>query len=467
YNYIITGDYADFYIGSQRTHSIYLTPDFYNLRISEGGNDKLNVNITIGSTDYFYIYQPTEYIQCRLALFSIADPLKSLLFTDYHIKVNRSLNGEYNRYSLLDNLFYADEETYVYIDVYDRFNSLIGSFERLTSDYIDLEIEVYSLQIKNLQTQKTTVDINTTHVYILLSEESIYFMLSKNYYQIGYYDTNDVYKQFLIYLNSNQAYELNRSKICFLAFVNQKGEHLYFNDYKTYVNDSLIYENVFYREIGDKIGIEVKDIYGISIKNQTYTVVSGDNYIPVVLTQYSLKVMSQQLCFNHINITRDPNYYESSYYWSEWIAPSEIIEFNLFAGYYKINLTNNEAGSSTYYSYTLSGDDILLIGSNNTIYNVLVNLANVNTTIGNQITNVEINITNQNSNINNTIVNIEINLSNINSTLGSILLDINTAITNINSSIITEIVSLGTELNNINSSITNEILSVSADLINV
>ena len=52
--------------------------------------------------------------------------------------------------------------------------------------------------------------------------------------------------------------------------------------------------------------------------------------------------MNQQEIFNHINITRDPNYYESDMYWSEWVSPNEIVKFRLFAGYYKINLSDNE-----------------------------------------------------------------------------------------------------------------------------
>ncbi|KKM81852.1 hypothetical protein LCGC14_1325600, partial [marine sediment metagenome] len=467
YKYTITGDHADFIVGSHQDYELYLTPDTYNLRINDPYDAaiKIDTNITISSGYNYYLYEPTEIIQCRLTLFSIEGDY--LQFEDYHIKINRSLNGGYNQLDLVDPLFYVDEETYIYIEVYDRFDASINNFSRLTSSYIDLEIEVYSLQIKNLQTQKTTVDINTTHIYPLLSEESLYFMLAKDYYQIGYYDTNSVYKQFMIYLDSNQAYELNRSKIVFLAYVNQKGEHLYFDDYKTYINGSLIYENIFYREIGDKIGIEVKEIYGISIKNQSYTVVSDDNYIPVVLTMYSLKVMNQQGVFNHINITRDPNYYESSYYWSEWIAPNEIIKFRLFPGYYKIRLTDNEGSSFSFYSYTLNGDDVLLISSGNTLAQVIYNIANVNTTIGNQITNVEINITNQNSNINNTIVNIQINLSNINSTLGTLLTNIETSISNINSSIVSEIISLGVSITNINTSISNQILTISADLTNI
>jgi len=177
--------------------------------------------------------------------------------------------------------------------------------------------------------------------------------------------------------------------------------------------------------------------------------------------------MSQQLCFNHINITRDPNYYESSYYWSEWIAPNEIIEFNLFPGYYKINLTNNEEESSSYYSYTLSGDDILLISSDNSIYNVLINLANINTTIGNQITNVQIDLTNQNSNINNSIINVDINLGNINSTLGNMLVNLDVDITNIANNISTLYVFTNNSFINLNNAMNTSFIFMENNIVSI
>ncbi len=432
YQYEIVGDYADFYVGSRRTYSVNLTSDTYNLRIFDPYDDgvKVNENITIGTADYFYIYEPIETLDCRLTLFNTGKE-NHLEFTDYHISINRSLNGEWNTFDLLDNIFTADKETHVYINIYDRFDTLIDSFEKLVASYIDLELEVYSLQIKNLMEQKTTVDINSSYVYPLLSGESIYFTLSKEYYEIGYYDNNNTYQQFTIYLNSNQAYELNRSKMCFLTYTNQRGEYLSFNNYKTYVNESLIYYNVIYKDIGDNVSLEITDLYDISVKNHSFVVQAQDNYVPVILTEYSLKIMNQQEVFNHINITRNPVYYESPFYWSEWIAPSEIIEFTLFAGYYKINLTDNENSAYSFYEYTLNGDDIILISSGNLISSVITNIINVNTTIGNQITNVEINITNQNSAINNTVVNIEINLDNINSTLGNMLVNLGLNITNV------------------------------------
>ncbi|MFW9971345.1 MAG: hypothetical protein ACFFDF_14220, partial [Candidatus Odinarchaeota archaeon] len=465
YKYTLTGDYADIYVGSKRTESTYLTPDTYNLRIFEYGNEKIDTNITIGSTDYYYVYNPIQTEQCRLALFS-PDNIY-LPITDYHIYVNRSLNGEYSQFALLDEIFEVDLDSYVYIDVYDRFNTLIDSFTRLASDYIDLELDVYQLQIKNLMDQQTTIDINSSYVYPLLSGNTIEFMLATEYYVIGYYDSVNNYKQFTIYLDSNQAYELNRSKICFLSYTDQRGNHLFFDDYKTYINGTLLYENVFYKEIGESINITITDRYDFQVHSEIYNVVSGDNYIPITLTMYSLKVMNQQELFNHINITRDPAYYESEYYWSEWIAPGEIIKFNLFAGYYKINLTDIEGGSYSYYAYTLSGDDILLISSDNVISNVMYNIQNVNTTIGNQITNVQIDLTNQNSAINNSIINVEINLSNINSTLGNLLVNLETTISNIGNNLTSLYVFTNNSFINLNNNMNNSFIYMENNIISI
>ncbi len=472
YKYTITGDYADFMVGSKNDYETYLTPDEYNLRIWDpyDGEVKVNKDITISSGYNYEIYEPTESIQCRLVLFSEADPLKSLTFTDYHIEVNRSLNGEYNKFSLLENLFYADDNSsiHIFIDVYDRFNALIDSFDKLPSSYIDLELEVYSLEIINLMTQKTTMDINGSHIFDIASGRWINFMLSKRYYQIGYFNPNNVYIQFIIKLDSNQVYELNMSRICNLYYTNQRMESLSFYQFKTYINGTRIINNMFYATDGEHKGIEVKDLSDISVLNYTYVEGTQEyNQVSLILTQYSLKVMSLQLNFNHINITRNPDYYTSSYYWSEWLGPRETAEYFLFPGYYVINITNYEDGGWSKYDYTLNGDDYILIGSNNTIYNVLVNIANVNATIGNQITNVQIDLTNQNSNINNTIINIEINLGNINSTLGSFLVNIDTAISNINSSIISEIVSLGVNIDNVNSSLSNQMLTINTDISNL
>ena len=361
-------------------------------------------------------------------------------FNNYITYANYTLEGfTYTNKRLSSNILYVDKDTLIQFKIYDSFNALVKIYENYEETFIDITLDVYSLKIKNEYHKPVFYELKNNDTEIIksgniFSEEIIGYSIAIGTYIFNY--TKDGEEESVnIDFSGHQILVINSSKICFLTYTNQKGQHLFFNNYKTYVDDSLIYNNIFYRDVGENISIEIKDLYDISVKNESYIVVSGDNYIPIILTEYSLKVMNQQEIFNHINITRDPNYYESPYYWSEWIAPNEIIKFNLFPGYYKINLTDNEGEAYSCYEYTLSGDDILLISSNNVISQVIYNIANVNTTLGNQITNVEINITNQNSQINNSIINIDINLGNINSTLGNMLVNLDLDITNIGNNI--------------------------------
>jgi len=214
--YTITGDSADFEVGSNRDHKVYLTPDIYNLKISEEGRWKVNENITIPATGIKqYVYTPIHTQYCRLVLFSEADPLRSLPFTDYHVKVNRSFDGIYNQFWLLDPIFYADDNTYIYIDVYDRFDSLIGSFERLASDYIDLEIEVYSLKIRNEATEIVdyilqNTDTGSSKSGILFSDEIVEYHVKSDNYSLDYINYEDMYpREYNFELTGHRTISIN------------------------------------------------------------------------------------------------------------------------------------------------------------------------------------------------------------------------------------------------------------------
>ena len=443
-----------------------------SLKIYDNGILQIDTYITITYDLTTYIYQSPLPETVFINLYDFDNNF--LNFNEFVVYVDYTINEillEDQR--LGSNEFFVDEGTTIYFDIYDSFNSSIYQASRLAKTFIDITLNVYSLKIKNQKlapveyTLKNNDTVITKSGYLFENEILEYSVATGTYIFEYLKEGESTWENFTFSFTSNQIFVLNRSKMCFLSYSNQRGAYLEFNNYKTYINGTLLYENIFYRDIGVNIGIEIKDRYDISIKNQTYTVVSGDNYISVILTMYSLKIMNQQQNFNHININRDPNYYESGYSWSEWVAPNEIVKFNLFPGYYKINLTDNEGGSYSFYAYTLNGDDILLISSNNVISQVIYNIANVNTTIGNQITNVEINITNQNSEINNTIVNIEINLSNVNSTLGDLLTNINLDIININNNIsnlytFTEnnFLNLGNNINNSFTLIENNIIAI-------
>ncbi|WP_371801762.1 hypothetical protein [Candidatus Lokiarchaeum ossiferum] len=253
---------------------------------------------------------------------------------------------------------------------------------------------------------------------------------------------------------------------CFISITDQKSEYIDWEKFHIYVNGTGLYSNIFSREIGTTWNITMYDKYNILITSQLYTVARENNFIDIQINQYSLKIFNQQEVFNYVNITRDPNYYDSSDEWTEWIAPMEIIDFKLMAGYYKVAIESNEDSIDLEYAYTLSGDDILLLTSQNTLSNAITSILNVNTTIGNQITAVNISIVNTQTDIENQIVSVEINLDNINSTLGDQLISLSSQINNLNSDITSLFSFTNTSLINLNSSMDTQFLSVNTNIAN-
>jgi len=414
--------------------------DDWNLKIYE--KDILAEEITIPITYDLYTHVFESYLPktCFVSFYDADN--EYLEFYDFKTYIDYTLYGTtFTDQRLTSREFYADEDSSIAFRVYDSFNTSIYSQSRNANTLIDITLSVYELKIKNEKSNPISYSLNKdgssiTKTGSLFESEILTMDIATGNYSFEYLEEGESeYEEFNFTMTGDYYFRVNRSQMCFLSYTNQRGEYLNFHQFKTYWNGTLLYENIFYEDIGINASIEITDHYDISVKNYSFIVSSGDNYIPITLTMYSLKLMNQQENFNHINITRDPNYYESEYSWSEWIAPGEIIKFQLFAGYYKINLTDTEHDTYTYYAYTLSGDDILLITSNNTLAQIIYNIANVNTTIGNQITAVEINLSNQNSDINNTIISIEINLDNVNSTLGNLLTDIELDILNLDSDI--------------------------------
>jgi hypothetical protein len=295
----------------------------------------------------------------------------------------------------------------------------------------------------------TTVVNNTNWANLVTSSFKIYYDNVLKY-------TSSEYTYFTMPLElnvTNVAY-LPQYKENIISLSNQRMDYLPWENYQLKINGTLIYSNVFEWEYQDDVNVSIYSRIGQYLNSTVYTVALINNFISIMIEQFSFKVYNQQEKFLLFNMTYDPNYFSSSYIWKEWIAPDEIVEFMLSENYYKVNVTEYETSSETIYSYHLVDDDILLITSSNTIYNVLSNVQNVNTTLGNQITNVEINLSNQNSNINNTILNIDINLSNVNSTLGNLLIYQLNNLTAMNSSISTLLLSSTNNFNWINSNLT-------------
>lgn len=276
----------------------------------------------------------------------------------------------------------------------------------------------------------------TAESFLVRIEPYMVFMSNYSDSDLYHYEICDIYgnnlgENWFDNSNSSITYNPAYNAPCMISLANQRGEYLNWENYIIKVNGTQIYSNTFSKEIGTDWNVSIYTRFNRYITSSIYTINRESNYIPFTITQFSLKVYNQQESFIYSNITFDPNYYVSNQYWSEWIAPGEIVEYFLSTDHYRVNITEYETDTTTIYSYFLDGDDLLLVTSVNTLLNVIANIQNVNSTIGNQITNVEINLTNQNSAINNSIINIDINLNNVNSSLGNLLLSQNVTLTNI------------------------------------
>jgi len=191
--------------------------------------------------------------------------------------------------------------------------------------------------------------------------------LSDGTYTVFYYDLydNDMgNRTFTQTIYTNLNYTESEMRECLISYSDQQGNYLNFFKYKTKINGTTIYEQYFYRELGDIMNISVFDRFDNYITESLYTITRDDNWVSIIITIHSLKIYNQQDSFAYFNLSSTV----STAYWSEWIAPDEIVEFKLIAGDYRLNVTKYEETTiTTLYNYTLVGDDILLINSQYTL----------------------------------------------------------------------------------------------------
>ncbi len=373
---------------------------------------------------------------------------KGLSENRWQVMIDNVVYGEYQFRGVVSDINELNIETYPgYLGYY-------GYVDALSFSWDDNYFEGMNT-LENTTTSPFPMEINYSTQVNPYSSVFTNYTLSN--YLVGITDLYDNALEVQSLSNSSEDNEIIYTppnvRTCLISLSDQRSNYLEWQNYRIKIDGNSIYEQYFYKEISTIVNISIYDRFDQYLTSQFYTVQRDDNFINIQLTLHSLKIFNQQEIFNYVNVTRDPNYYDTTESWSEWIAPGEIIEYKLFQGYYKVNITDNENSQNTVYSYTLQGDDMLLITSSYTLTNTITNIANVNSTIGNQITNVEINITNQNSEINSSIVNVEINLTNVNSTLGDLLVAQNTTINAIGNNLTTLFVYEQSTFNILNNSI--------------
>jgi hypothetical protein len=243
---------------------------------------------------------------------------------------------------------------------------------------------------------------------------------------------------------------------CFISLADQSGNFLNSENFKIYINSSIIYENRVYREIDTAWNISIYSRFNTYVGSTVHTVNRDENWVAINITLYTLKIYNQQTSFLHYNITRDPTYYPgSTVFWSEWLSPNEVGKNVLYPDYYRIVLMKNETGTPEYVTYALNfvSDDVLLISSTNTIFAVLQNINNLDSSIETQFTYVSLNFTNTNSAIGNQTTMIILNFENFNTTFDDILLSSEYSFEFMNSSLQTLLVNSEDTFEFLNSSV--------------
>ncbi len=366
YNYTITGDSADFYLGSKRSEKRILIPDNYSLSIYENGIKKVEKVIEL-TYDVLYqeIYQPIGIIECRVSLFSTDNIY--LNFNEFRISVNRSLNGEYIVFWLLTNLLYVDKETTLNFTIYDQFDTYVDSFIKVADSFIDLYIEVYSLTIKNIMEEKTTLLLNSTNSYELLSHETIEFILPKGNYQLNWTDELRDMFGMVIYLDENSAYELNTSyySVYFSPFlINGLGLN---HDVVRFYIDGIRKDFGFNVITSESVNLTVLDFFNQTIYSNVVNVKDLNEY-NIYLNLKSLKIKNEATELVNYTLTRN------SINDTGIIFPNEIINYLVVSGNYLFSYTNREDDSTDALNISLTQDRFIVI--NSTYFDVYFGLFN-------------------------------------------------------------------------------------------
>lgn len=401
----------------------------------------------------------------------------SIIFENKTIELSCSTSNIWNRYTINWNDNYTEifrnsilVENYSYFPMQcNWFQWISHNGDTLYIDAIDTSINNTNFILGTNANLNWSLDLFNSEGFPYIDDSTVQVNPYQNKILNGTYNwirISDLYDNLLESQNFTNPplyieYTPPNLQECFISISDQQGKYMDWEQFKIKLNGTLIYENRFLRELGVSLNISLYDRFDQLITWTTHTVTRNENYIPVQITLHSLKIFNQQEVFNHVNITENPI---TSMYWSEWLAPGEITEYRLLSGNYIVNITTNEEGGDVQYAYTLNGDDTLIISSENTITNMITNIANVNTTIGNQITEVNISISNTQSDIENQIISVNIDLSNVNSTLTDQLLSLSTDINNLNANITTLFSFTNNSLINLNSSLSSNFYSVETHL---
>ncbi|KKN01864.1 hypothetical protein LCGC14_1123460, partial [marine sediment metagenome] len=204
-----------------------------SLKIYDNGILQIDTYITITYDLTTYIYQSplpeTVFISFYDSNNDYLDFNKFVVYVDYTID-----EVLFEDQRLSSNEFFVDEGSAIYFDVYDSFNASIYQANRLAKTFIYITLNVYELKIKNekLIPVEYTLKNNDTAITKsghLFEDEILEYNIASGMYIFEYLKEGEsIWEEFTFSFTSNRIFVLNRSKMNFLSYSNQRGEYLEF-----------------------------------------------------------------------------------------------------------------------------------------------------------------------------------------------------------------------------------------------
>jgi hypothetical protein len=257
----------------------------------------------------------------------------------------------------------------------------------------------------------------------------------------------------------------------YIFYYDQHGNNIPFDTFRVYLNGTQVFQNYATWSTGAAVNVTTVDRFGTTIN---VTVCSYTEVIEIQLTMYSLKVVSFYNGFIWFNVTKSG----TSEYWSKYLAPLEISNYELYSGSYALyvdylNGTINSVGfslpSGTHGDYAFiitesTVHDILYFWSQTYQTATQINITVVTTQ--NDIITLNISLLNVNSTIQSQIINVLTNIQNSNSTIFAQTVSLLSQLSNVNSTLYAQTITLIADIQNVNSTLYSQIVSVLADVIN-
>jgi len=286
------------YVDPDGWDAIFLQPNTYLLKIYDNGILKVEKNITL--TYYDLHVEVYEKPLKQAVYFTYYDSNNEYLnFNRFTTYINFTYNGDdITDYRLSENHITVDEDSIIYLKIYDSFEILVKTLSTNEEDFIDVVLDVYSLKIKNEAIESVSYTLSKDGSGItksgeIFSEEIKEFIVYSGNYTLDYTNHEDDYPR-------SMDFEFLDN---YLITINTTYHTVYFSMF-TYdglgVNPALVrfYINDERKDFGFNVirsetaNLIVRDFFNNTLANETIDASAYSEY-NIFVEIYSLIILNQ------------------------------------------------------------------------------------------------------------------------------------------------------------------------------